>query len=346
MSVRKRVSKGGSASWNVQYREGSRQRTRTFPTKREADAFDAEVKRRKREGAFAQAEPSAMTLGEWAEQWLRTHGGEWSANTYRQRVTVLERWMARPTAKGAVPLAEVPLRELGRERVLEWRGQVQASGVSARHVNGVVRVLSACLGQAVKAGLIPWNPCATFDDLKESLVEREGPQDEDIARLIEVMPTPRDRVLVALMAYAGLRPAEAVAVKPGDIHDGTLHVARSAQGGEAVSIKTERPRNVRVRPALASELEGYPTGSEWLAPADDGGLVDFDEWRRKTWRPAVKAAGVKSPAKPSRDAVPYELRYAFARRVLRDERMDLVAAAAELGHSVKVLSDTYTRYIT
>ena len=346
MSVRRRVAKDGSASWNVQYRDGGKQRTRTFPTKREADAFDAEVKRRKRDGAFAQAEPSSMTLGDWAEQWLVTHGGEWAPTTYRQRVTVLERWVARPTRKGAVPLADVQLRNLGRERILEWRGEVQASGVSARHVNGIVRVLSSCLGQAVKAGLIPWNPCATFGALGESLVEREGPADADVARIIEAMPTSRDKAVAALMAYAGLRPAEAAGVQATDVGGGVLHVQRSVQDGEVRTTKTKRPRNIRIREPLAAVLGEHRAGTPWLAPGDDGGPLDMPWWTRTVWKPVVRELEVRSPAKPARYATPYELRYAFARRVLRDERLDLVAASVELGHSVKVLSDTYTRYIT
>ena len=359
MAVRKRVRKDGSTAWVCFFREGGKQSSRTFDTRKEAVAYDAEVKRNRRLGAFRESEPSSMSLGDWAEEWLRTHGGEWSANTYRQRVGVLDRWVERPAKKGRTPLGRVPLRELGRDRVLQWRadiltnsvrvrrpdGEVVDQPISARHVNGIVRVLSSCLGQAVKAGKIPWNPCSTFDDLKESLVEREGPSDDDISRIIDAMPSSGDRVLVALMAYAGLRPAEAVAVKPSDIHDGTLHLSRSAQGGQAVSTKTERPRNIRVRDALAAEIAAHDAGDDWLVTTADGGLIDFEEWRRHVWKPAVRAAGVKSPAKPSRYAVPYELRYSFVRRVLRDERMDLVAAAVETGHSVKVLSDTYTRYI-
>ena len=42
-------------------------------------------------------------------------------------------------------------------------------------------------------------------------------------------PDPRTAILVSLMAYAGLRPGEALALQWGDVGENTLLVERSAR---------------------------------------------------------------------------------------------------------------------
>jgi len=65
---------------------------------------------------------------------------------------------------------------------------------------------------------------------------------------------PRDQALVSLLAYAGLRPGEALGLRWGDIGERTILVERAISHGEEKSTKTRATRSVRMVKPLKSEL--------------------------------------------------------------------------------------------
>ena len=60
--------------------------------------------------------------------------------------------------------------------------------------------------------------------------------------------------LVSALAYAGLRPQEARALRWGDIDERTLRVERAAAGSSVKGTKTEKLRTVRLLAALREDL--------------------------------------------------------------------------------------------
>ncbi|MGB1842507.1 MAG: hypothetical protein ACPHWZ_15455, partial [Longimicrobiales bacterium] len=71
MSVHKRKTKRGVV-YDVRWREGQKNKGRTFDARADAVAFEAEQRRRQRLGAHAPGEPSTMPLGDWLERWFIT----------------------------------------------------------------------------------------------------------------------------------------------------------------------------------------------------------------------------------------------------------------------------------
>jgi integrase len=63
-----------------------------------------------------------------------------------------------------------------------------------------------------------------------------------------------DATLISVLAYAGLRPGEALALKWGDIREDTIRVWRALSFGEEKSTKTGRSRMVPMLPALGWDL--------------------------------------------------------------------------------------------
>jgi len=55
-------------------RQGGRNRSKVLGRKRDAEAFDAEVIRRKRTGELARLDAGKETLSEFGEQWWRLYG--------------------------------------------------------------------------------------------------------------------------------------------------------------------------------------------------------------------------------------------------------------------------------
>ena len=70
MSVERRILKNGRVAWRVRWREAGRNRVRQFDRKRDADAFDAEVRRRKRLGDLELLDAARESLADFAQDWF------------------------------------------------------------------------------------------------------------------------------------------------------------------------------------------------------------------------------------------------------------------------------------
>src|SRR5262245_47261549 len=73
MSVHRRVLQNRRAVWSVRWREGDRNRSRDFDRKRDAEAFDAELRRRRRRGDLDLLDAGRETLAEFAAEWWRVY---------------------------------------------------------------------------------------------------------------------------------------------------------------------------------------------------------------------------------------------------------------------------------
>ena len=141
----------------------------------------------------------------------------------------------------------------------------------------------------------------------------------------------RDATLISVLAYAGLRPGEALALRWGDIRERTLLVQRSVSYGEAKGTKTNANRTVRLLGPLRLDLAGWrlasgrPGEHALVFPAEDGlpwSKPAYQSWRRRAFRRALEAANVQH-------ARPYDLRHSFASLLLHEGRsVDLCRAPA------------------
>jgi len=333
MSIHRRTHATG-VSWVVRYREGEKNRSRAFPTKRDAQAFEAETRRRKRMGAHAPAEPSAMLLDDFLAHWIATSGPTWASSTLKRRAPMLDRWVS-------PYLGDVPLRELGRSRVKEYRAEIVRDGSPATNTNNVLRALSAALGAAVDEGLIPGNPCAKLGKMPQAPTARQAFHPDTVGEMVAAMPTGRDRMIVALGAYAGLRPGEIVALRWMDVADGVIHVSRSVQDGRVKVTKGLHSRAVPVDEALEAVLrENVPDGAalgDLIAVPARGEYLNWGIWTKRVWHPAITA-------EPNDDGtgglgltgVPYDLRHTAASTWIIRDGLDLLTVAARLGHGAEV----------
>lgn len=329
MSIHVRQGKS-SPAYVVRWREGNKNRSRAFPSMTEAEEFQVAVKRNARLGAFAIAEPSSMSLGAFLERWFRTSGVTWASTTMRNRASLIDRWID-PL------LGHVPLRELGRARVRDFRAEILNDGSSATNTNNVIRCLSAALTAAADEGLIPGNPCLRLGKIPESKPDRETLDPTHVRLLLLGAPTERDRRVIGLCAFAALRPAEIVSLTWGDIDSDWISVTGSVQEGERGSTKTRRPRTVPVGPALKPLLAGVAENADGLvAPANEGGFLDWTNWSRDVWRPLRSRCQMST--------VFYSLRHTCISRWLMDGH-DPLTVASWAGHGVDVTTRVYARAI-
>jgi integrase len=145
----------------------------------------------------------------------------------------------------------------------------------------------------------------------------------------------RDRLLVALLAYSGIRPQEARALRWSDVRDATLAI---------YAPKTRTARTVRLLAPLKADLAAWRLyrgrGDEFVIPGADGGewtANAYANWRGRTWAGYLDAAGLE-PCKP------YALRHSFA-SLLAHEGRSVVYIARQLGHSAEESLRTYQHVI-
>jgi integrase len=107
----------------------------------------------------------------------------------------------------------------------------------------------------------------------------------------------RDAVLISVLAYAGLRPQEALALCWGHIRDRTILVERAVSLGELKDTKTRVHRTVRLLASLQDDLRawrqavGGPATGVLVFPGPHGRLftkTDWDNWRRRAFDAAVR----------------------------------------------------------
>lgn len=330
MSVERHV-RNGRRRYDVRWREGGRQRSRSFDRREDAERFEADARRRVQLGAFGPGEPSRMGFGEWLEVWYSRGEVRWARSTRLHRAAILDKWI--------VPyLAGERLCDLAPARVREWQAGIRADGCSAKQANQVLRVLSAILGAAVEDDLLPMNPVSR---VKRYPTARPRPRALDpgqVEAIRAAMARARDRALWSLLAYAGLRPEEALALRWADVRDHTIVVDRAYAHGEEKPTKTYQRRTVEVMAPLRADLEAArPAGArpaDLVAPAlgradrpaatPVNAFLDLGNWRSRIFKPASGAAGI--------EANPYDGRHSYASLLIHSGRSPLAVAAA-LGHA-------------
>lgn len=336
MSVEKIQRNGGEVVWRVRWRRHGRNRARTFSTRRDAADFDAEVRRQRRAGGLPALDAGTESLGDYVTgTWAATHAVTLAPKTRLHYASLYDHHL-RPF------LGAVSLRDIDAETIGRWQTDRLAAGAGPVAVRQAMDLLGSVLELAFVAGRISENPVRRVK--KARLPRREEVRALSPAT-VEAMRAAlgvRDATLLSVLAYAGLRPGEALGLRWGDIRDRTVLIQRSVSLGEEADTKTRQHRTVRLLAALATDLRawrmaaGRPGDGELVFPGKDGlpwTQAAYQSWRRRAFRRAADAAGLER-------ARPYDLRHSFASLLLHEGR-SVIYVARQLGHDARL---TLTRY--
>lgn len=142
--------------WRVRWRDPSgTPRSRQFDTKRDAAAWDGEVKRRRRVGELGLLDAGAQTLAQFGEEWWQTYALAKLAPSTRETYAYLYDKHVLPT------LGAVRLRDLSPEHIDHLVAELVAKGLAPGTVTKIVgSVLQGILQRAVEWRRIPANPCS------------------------------------------------------------------------------------------------------------------------------------------------------------------------------------------
>ncbi len=334
MSVTKVERKRGPA-WQVRYREGRQNRSATFDRKGDAVAFEAEVRRRKRLGTLAQLDAGDELLSDFGQEWWRLHARPNLARSTQRRYASLWDLHVLPH------LGRRRLREITPEVVANLRADLDAAGVGAATARSSLFVLQSVMRLAVLQGKLQSNPVKVVAKPRQ---ERRAvrPLSPEVVERLRAHLRPREATLVSVLAYAGLRPGEALALTWDSIRERTILVERSVVLGQEKGTKTNATRTVRLMAPLAQDLaawrlaSGRPPTMAYVFPRADGRPWrddDYRNWRKRHFNPAARAVGLPG-------ARPYDLRHSFV-SLLIQEGVSIVDVARQGGHSPEECLRTY-----
>jgi integrase len=339
MSI-ERLERQDGVVWRVRWREGAHNRAKVLGRKRDAEAFDAEMRRRKRAGELVESTNAQMTLAELAREWWQVYGVPNLARSTLESYAITWDRHVLPSIGG------LQLRELTPQVLERYRGELAAAGVGLPTQRRVLVIVQGILQRAVEWGYIAANPARVVRKpagRRRHVVRPMAPVVvERIRTHLLASDDLRSATLVSVLAYAGVRPGEALALTFGDLRQRTILVERAASLGEVKETKTGRLRSVRLLPPLAKDLSawraacGTPGDETLIFPTASGGPWTQHQWRnwaRNHFRPAATAAGVEG-------ARAYDLRHSFCSLLLYEGRT-IVEVARQAGHAPSMSLDTY-----
>ncbi|QEC46175.1 site-specific integrase [Baekduia soli] len=327
MSVERVVRANGTTRYRVRWREAGRNRAETFDRRKDALNFEAEIRRRRQLGTLDSLDAGTETLDEYVtDTWAPAHAPALADSTRKIYALIYDRHLS-------PYLGDVSLRDITPERIARWQSERLAAGVGPHSVRKAIAILSGVMQRATEARRIPYNPVRVARKARLPKSEPVRPLSPAVVEAIRAELAQRDATLVSILAYAGLRPGEALDLTWGSVQERTLIVDAS---------KTGRRRTVRLLEPLAEDLaawrkaSGDPSSSAFVFPSATGRRWTqeaYKSWTRRTFAEAAAAAGADH-------ATPYSLRHSFVSLLLAEGR-SVLYVAAQAGHRPSMSWDTY-----
>ena len=340
MSIERIERKDGSVIWRVRWRQAGRNRSKVLGRKRDAEAFDAELRRKKRAGELAALDAGKETLAEFGEEWWKLYAEPNLAASTLKVYAML--WDTHVLAR----VGSLRLREITPSIVTRFRLELEAEGVGRASIHKAMTLLQGVLQRACEWERLASNPARAVRKPTAARVRAVEPLAPDTVEAIRAWMLERellrDATLVSVLAYAGLRPGEALALTWSHVRNRTLLVEAAVSVGVVGETKTRCRRTVRLLPPLGADLAewrlcaGRAQEDVLVFPGHDGqpwSPAAYKNWRRRNFEPAIAAAGLAG-------ARPYDLRHSFV-SLLIAEGHNVVEVVRQAGHSPKMALDTY-----
>jgi integrase len=158
----------------------------------------------------------------------------------------------------------------------------------------------------------------------------------------------RDRLVILFLAYTGVRYGEMAALRVRHLNllrrRALISEAVADVNGHAVfgTPKTHQRRQVPIPRFLVDQLATHVAGKapdDFVFPAEQGGVLHLRNFRRKSWNPAVRAAGLDG-------LTPHALRHTAASLAIASGA-NVKVVQTMLGHqSATMTLDLYGHLLT
>jgi integrase len=297
-----------------------------------------------------------VTFAEVAARWLAEFETKVAAGTRRERTLELYR---NQLERHLLPrLGRRRLQLITTDELAELIADLQAQGLAAWTVRGIMVPLGCVFGFAVRRGHLVQNPLRRLEPDERP---HPGPRrqrvltQDELRRLLAACPI-RYRPLLATAVYTGMRFSEVLALSWADVDfaAAVIHVrhqlARARTGRPAHRMPPKTPaalREIPLLPQLAALLRQHKTASRFTAPSDyvfatrQGTPLLHRNVARRAFTRAVSDAGLQRNA--AARVRFHDLRHTFASHLIVDVRLDVAQVSRILGHArTSMTLDTYT----
>ena len=266
-----------------------------------------------------------MTYGEWYAQYLSLYKRKLAAKT-RESYARLHDLLS--------PLHDLQLDQMQPDQLQAALIDVETQA-GTRQAQLAFALLRSCLRRAVRSRHLQYNPVDALDK-----PEHDGPRGRalDPTEWDRLQPEFAADVGLALLAFAGLRRGEALALRRGDVNlaSGLIHVSRQRLRVEGklqfLPPKSRAAvRDVPILPELAAVLRQLPLmhPQALLVPCSPETLA-------RRWRRAQERAGIAQPYRL------HDLRHTYATRMV-SAGCNLPVLQYMIGHSsLELTTGTYT----
>jgi len=236
-------------------RSEGRARLGAYETKQEAEAVLAAALRQ------LAARADCTTVGAWGRRWIEQR---LELGRHREAVHDAKRW---ERYVGSAPIAAIPLSELEEGDVRRWLTGLRTTDgrvMAPQTARNQLSLLRVALEEACNAGLLRSNPAR---DVRPSLRAAESPEERvrmDMPELEDLLVVAWERLdarrasMLTVMAYTGIRPSEAFALRWEDVDlDSRLIRVRQAVKGDGRVGPTKTRRSRRDVPLLPPAVEAF-----------------------------------------------------------------------------------------
>jgi integrase len=299
VSIEGRQTKKGDRRYDVRLRRlDGTVYTRTFRTRKEAEAFERAERTARDRGTWTDPNAGAVTFAVYAEEWIDTRtvrGRRTAPRTTESYRYLLSRYLL-PT------FAAMPLTKITPQAVRAWHTKLIRTAPTSVAPKSY-RLLHAILTTATADSVIGANPCRIKGAGSERTGERPTLGTAEVTALAESIE-PRWRAMVLLAAYGSLRFGELVGLRRRDVDllDGVIIVNEQLieLAGRQIRTapKSDAGRRRVTLPAfvvgeLARHIDTYvgPGPDSPLFAGHRGGVPTRTNWAR-TWTKARRQAGL------------------------------------------------------
>lgn len=347
----KKAAHGTGVRWQVTHYAEQPNGTRKLVSKNferlaDAEEFRTRTAHELREGSYRPKEITKKTFADAAAAWFSSKKKPTGSSLLRYR-DALDIWVL--PAWGRRTLSTIHRTEIdewvtamldGTAPHAEGR-KVRGNGMAPSGLTAVWVPFKASLAHAVELGWLSTNPARSVELPKTRPAEKIFLNYQEVEKLVEsaqeVTGRPADAVAVELMAYAGLRIGEVVALEVGnvDLEARRIKIRRTATvdiNGSPIfgEPKHGERRDVPIAPHVVEHLRTITTGRPQDAPLIDtarSNYVNLHNWRNRVWSKAVQGAGLQG-----RQLSPKALRHTAASMAIA-AGADVKVIQRMLGHA-------------
>ena len=220
--------RGDTGKWEVRWRENGRNRSRSFSVKADAERFELGVRRARELGGPLDLDRGRETVAEFMERWWRDYAVP--SLTDNTRDCYARIWERHVRAR----LGGYRLRDVTPAVVAGLKADLTREGVGAATIHKALAIVSGMFRQAVIWDRVDRNPVREIKlprATRQRFVRPLAPVTVEAMRAVLLEEERlRDATLVSVLAYAGLRPEEARALRWEDVGERTIRVERAAAG--------------------------------------------------------------------------------------------------------------------